>query len=185
MQEDYSALYRELHSRSKAFQGKSIRPSVPHIARLVELTKPRRLLDYGCGKGLQYSEYKVQQAWGGMKPYCYDVGVERYANRPNGAFHGVICTDVLEHIAEADVPAILDDIFGFLPERRDGGTSFAFFYVACRPAARKTLPDGRNVHLTVKPPAWWEGQFEKYKRDKLIIESRFDEQGMEATEHAD
>lgn len=181
MQENYSKLYRDLHERkAKAFQGRSIRPAVPHIAHLVELTKPRRLLDYGCGKGLQYADLKVHLEWGGMKPYCYDVGVERFSTRPNGAFHGVICTDVMEHIAEADVPLILDDIFGFLPERRDGGTSFAFFWVACRPARRKTLADGRNVHLTVKPPQWWDEQFKRFERDKLIIKACYDEEDSSA-----
>jgi hypothetical protein len=175
MQEDYSAMYRHLHERKeKAFRGMSIKPAVPHIVRLVEQTKPRRLLDYGCGKGFQYSELRVHEQWGGMRPYCYDVGVPRYASRPNGAFHGVICTDVMEHIAEADVPTILADIFGFVPERRDGGVSFAFFWIACRPARRKTLPDGRNVHLTVKSPQWWLDQLKPFERDKLIIEAHFD-----------
>lgn len=178
MQEDYSSMYRTLHERkAKAFMGKSIKAGLPHIVRLVEETKPRRLLDYGCGKGFQYHDLKVHQQWGGMKPYLYDVGVHRYSLRPNGAFDGVICTDVMEHIAEADVQAILQDIFSFVPERRDGGVSFAFFWIACRPARRKTLPDGRNVHLTVQPPAWWQQQFDSFKRDRLILEVHYDEEG--------
>lgn len=175
MQEDYSAMYRELHERkAKAFSGKSIRVGVPHIVKLVEQTKPRRMLDYGCGKGIQYHELKVHQEWGGILPYLYDPGVMRFSRRPSGAFDGVICTDVMEHIAEADVHEILTDIFSYLPERRDGGVSFAFFWIACRPARRKTLPDGRNVHLTVMPPEWWEEKIRLFQRDKLIIDAHYD-----------
>lgn len=183
MQEDYAKLYTELHARKqKAFRGISIKPAVPHIARLVAETKPRRLLDYGCGKGFQYSEAKVHEAWGGMRPYLYDVGVPRFALRPNGKFHGVICTDVMEHIAEADVHAVFEDIFDFIPDRRDGGVTFALFWIACRPARRKTLADGRNVHLTVKPPQWWDEQLQRYQRDGRIIEAHYDEANDEAVE---
>lgn len=179
MQEDYSAMYRQLHLKGKHFMGKSINSAVPRIVRLVAETKPRRLLDYGCGKGFQYHEQKVHKEWGGMLPYCYDVGVPRYARRPSGVFDGVICTDVLEHIAEQDLPAILDDIFSFVPERRDGGVSFAVFWISCRPAKRKTLPDGRNVHLTVKPPEWWAEMLKRYERDRLVIDVGYDEEVYE------
>jgi hypothetical protein len=175
MREDYAAMYGALHQKEKKFSGKSITPSVPAIARLVEQTNARRLLDYGCGKGKQYDEMRVHDAWGGNLPYRYDPGVKRFSERPKGAFDGVICTDVMEHIAEDDVDEVLADIFSFLPERRDGGVSFAYFYVACRPAKRKTLPDGRNVHLTVRPPVWWAMRFSAFARDKLIIEANYDE----------
>jgi hypothetical protein len=173
--ENYGEMYRSLHERKqKVFSGKSIRPGVPHIARLVSELKPRRMLDYGCGKGIQYSELHVHKEWGGMLPYCYDPGVERFSKRPNGVFDAVICTDVMEHIAEPDVMEILNDIFTLVPERRDGGISFAFFWIACRPARRKTLPDGRNVHLTVEPPEWWQARLDWFKRDKLVIEAHYD-----------
>ena len=36
---------------------------------------------------------------------------------------------------------------------------FAFFAISTRPA-KKTLPDGRNAHLTVQSPDWWYGMFD-------------------------
>ena len=33
---------------------------------------------------------------------------------------------------------------------------FVFFAISTR-AAKKTLPDGRNAHLTVQSPDWWQG----------------------------
>ena len=174
MREDYAAIYTELHKNHKHYTGKSIRSGLPHIVKLVEETKPRRLLDYGCGKGQQYSVHKVHEAWGGLKPHCFDVGVPAFSENPTGYFDGVICTDVMEHIDPADVDTILDDIFGFLRPRDDGGTSFAFFWISCRPAARKTLPDGRNVHLCVREPSWWDKRLALHARARLIVDARYE-----------
>lgn len=174
MIEDYSAHYRELHKSEKKFPGFSIKAALPQIVMLVSGTKPRSILDYGCGKGRQYSEQNIHQQWGGMLPWLYDVGVPAFMERPAGAFDAVICTDVMEHIAEPDVDAILGDIFSFLPRRDDGGISFAAFWIACRPAKRKTLADGRNVHLTVQPEQWWQRRLDAFKRPGLIINAGFD-----------
>ena len=144
---DYGAIYTELHKNHKHYTGKSIKTGLPHIVKLVEETKPRRLLDYGCGKGQQYSVHKVHEAWGGLKPHCFDVGVPAFADGPRGYFDGVICTDVMEHIEEADIPKVLDEIFGYAEK-------FVFLSICTRPA-KKLLPDGRNCHLTVKPEDWW------------------------------
>lgn len=171
---DYGAIYSELHKNQKHYTGKSIRTGLPQIVELVQKTNPRRLLDYGCGKGHQYSVHKVHEAWGGLQPHCFDVGVPAFSDEPAGPFDGVICTDVMEHIDPADVDTILDDIFSFLPERDDGGTSFAFFFISCRPAKNKMLPDGRNVHLCVREPEWWESRLSMFARPRLEIVARYD-----------
>jgi 2-polyprenyl-3-methyl-5-hydroxy-6-metoxy-1,4-benzoquinol methylase len=149
---DYAAEYRRLHANKKWFTGKSIMDYAGQITELVYATQAKTILDYGCGKGKQYSEFKVHERWGGILPYCYDVGVPKFSKRPQGQFDGVICTDVMEHIDQADVEAILADIYSFV--RPQG---FAFFNIACRPShgSKKKLSDGRDVHLTVKPPHWW------------------------------
>jgi hypothetical protein len=152
--EDYAAMYSAMHARnSNWFKGTGDGWKI--VNRLVAQTKPRSILDYGSGKGFQYSQDKRHEAWGGPQPHCYDIGWPPFAKRPKGPFDAVLCMDVMEHIAEPDVDAILADIFSFLPARDDGLPSFAFFWVSCRPAKRKKLPDGRNVHLTVKPGVWW------------------------------
>jgi hypothetical protein len=167
MIEDYAAIYREMHAFGPdRFAGHSIKPHVRDIAALVSHTRARSLLDYGSGKGAQYREAEVQSAWGGLVPHCYDVGVPEFAKRPTGQFDGVICTDVLEHIAEADLEEVLDDIFSF-------ARKFVFFSVATR-LAGKTLPDGRNAHLTVRKALWWKILINRRKpRRDLIVERRF------------
>lgn len=172
---DYAALYGALHESQKTFPGRSIRVSVPIIAELVAIVAKRidfepRLLDYGCGKGHQYLAMRVHEQWGGILPVCYDIGVRGLSEPPPArAFDGVICTDVMEHIARRDVPAVLADVFSKLSP----GPAFAHFSIACR-ASQKQLPDGRDIHLTVETPEWWIAQLEQFRRPGLIIDARFD-----------
>jgi len=172
---NYGEVYGKMHDQgSKVFSGYSIKNSVSDIAVLVDLLHTtddlHRLLDYGSGKGFQYLGMRVHERWGGILPVCYDPGVKQLSERPKGYFSGIICTDVMEHIEEADVPKILDDIFSFVP-----GPGFVYFYIACRPTKRKRLPDGRDVHVTIKPPVWWAEQVSGYHREDLIIRMKFDE----------
>lgn len=172
---DYAKAYRQLHARNrKIFGGFSIVEHVPAIAELVNEFKPDRILDYGCGKGLQYTQERVHDQWGGLMPALYDPGVKALSRKPEGKFGGIICTDVLEHIEEFDLPEILDDIFGYAADE-----AFVFFNVACRPAKSKRLSDGRNVHVTVKPPEWWETIIGHWHRDGLTIKTVYDQERYE------
>lgn len=169
---DYVAEYERLHKKAKTFPGYSILPYVDAIAELVG-GRQMRLLDYGSGKGMQYVARRCHMRWGGVLPECYDPGFPPLSDRPNGLFDGIICTDVMEHIAEADVRSVLDDIFGLL--NRNTSETFVFFSIACRPACRKTLADGSDVHVTIKPPDWWREALAAYDRPGLTIRAEFDE----------
>lgn len=164
---DYGAAYSKLHAGSeKAFAGYSVKNYLVEIAELVKATSSETLLDYGSGKGYQYLARRMHEAWGGILPTCYDVGVRQLSERPVGHFDGVICTDVLEHIAEIDVDQVLDDIFSF-------AEAFVFLGIACR-KSKKTFPDGRDVHLTVRPPEWWEAKLVRFQRPFLTIKAVYD-----------
>ncbi|MHB1086132.1 MAG: hypothetical protein ACYCZ0_00095 [Minisyncoccota bacterium] len=164
--EDYAALYTEMHQNAKLFAGASIKDHVSAIADLVERTGAKTLLDFGSGKGFQYLAMRVHEAWGGILPTCYDVGVRQLSTKPTGVFDGVIATDILEHIAEEDVDTILADIFGY-------ATRFVFLVICCRPA-KKLLPDGRNAHLCVKPPEWWDERISRHHRGEVIVKVAYD-----------
>jgi hypothetical protein len=172
---DYEKTYGEMHQKQKRFSGYSIKPYVQEIAGLVHTHYPDRLLDYGSGKGYQYLALRVHEKWGGLLPVCYDPGVRQLSIKPEGKFDGIICTDVLEHIEEQDLDGVLDDIFGFLAEGNSEFRSFVFLAIACRPAKHKRLPDGRDVHVTIKPPKWWDAKLEKYHRAGLTIRAVYDE----------
>lgn len=144
------------------FPGQSL---AEHAMTLWQLTKVRRfqtLLDYGCGKAMLYQPGHEMQSPDGRRAGClqdllgveatlFDPGYRRYSEKPVGRFDLVVCTDVLEHCGEDDLPWIIDELFGFSRE-------YVFANVACYPA-RKTLPNGENAHCTIRPAAWWERLF--------------------------
>lgn len=161
----------------KTFPGQSLFAHVERIKRLIEVTNARTILDYGAGKGLQYRPQKlvvggrhvadgVAEYWDVDEVHCYDPGYAPHSARPDGVFDGVVCTDVLEHCPEEDVPWILGDIFGY-------AKSFVYLNVACYPA-RKTLPNGENAHVTVRPPEWWREKVQAAARPGLRIELQAD-----------
>jgi len=161
----YQKRYRELHETYPKWFSGALKPqSVLRITDLVNRLGSKTMLDYGSGKGYQYLQARVHEAWG-ILPVCYDPGVRQLQEKPKAGtkFDGIICTDVMEHIAEDDIDALLLDLFGYIGKR-----GFAYFSICCRPA-RKEFPDGVNVHLTVMSPRWWNQKLAKYQRAGLEI----------------
>jgi hypothetical protein len=153
-------LYREMHVRGEVirgvapentFPGASLAPQAHHVKRLVGETGARSILDYGSGKGAQYRDNTIQDYWGVERIACYDPAYEPFRQPPQGRFDGVICTDVLEHCPEDDLPWIVAELFAH-------ATKFVFASVACHPAVKR-LPNGENAHCTVKPPPYWDELF--------------------------
>jgi len=171
MIELYAKMHREGVASSRlpperTFPGQSLRSHVGPVAELVARTGSFTILDYGSGKGGLYDKLpddSLESAWRAMPDWganvrvrCYDPGYSVFATLPNEHFDGVVCTDVLEHIPEDDIPWILDELFAYA--RR-----FVYASAACYPAA-KNLPTGENAHCTVRDPDWWQMQFESASR---------------------
>jgi 2-polyprenyl-3-methyl-5-hydroxy-6-metoxy-1,4-benzoquinol methylase len=113
----------------------------------VRSTGSRSILDYGCGKG------NLAVAMPDLAIREYDPAIAGKDGEPEPA-DLVICTDVLEHIE----PNYLDDVLDHI---RSVTAKFAFLNIATRPAV-KTLPDGRNTHLIIRPQDWWRSRIEKF-----------------------
>lgn len=172
---DYKRLYVAEHdSNPKRFSGHLSMTSACGIAELVNKLKERRrkaalsddirLLDWGSGKGYQYLRDRAHFQWGGILPHCYDIGVRQLWEKPFGKFDGIICTDVLEHIAKPDLPEFLEEMLGYL--HMDQTPVFAYFNISVRPAGKR-FPDGRNVHFTVETPHWWNNLLNQYAQENL------------------
>ena len=170
---DYAKEYSHLHEKyPKYFAGFTIKRYVNDIAHAVSIHRAKTLLDYGSGKGYQYLLNRVHDKFDpcphcgrGLLPKLFDLGVRQISEKPTGTFDGVICTDMLEHIEEADVPRILADILSLAGK-------FIVLGISCRPETKdvKQLSDGRGVHVTVKPPKWWAAQIRAVKRaDNSIV----------------
>jgi hypothetical protein len=161
----------------RTFPGESLPKEAARIKRLIKQTGAKTLLDYGCGKGQQYWPARIADAeegieypdvkayWGIGEVRCYDPGYSLYNELPTGKFDGVICTDVLEHCPEEDIPWILAELFGY-------ATKFVYANVACFPA-RKTLPSGGNAHCTIRPTKWWEEQIGRAARSNPAVRYEF------------
>lgn len=134
----YKALQEQFHVERPDY-GMSGHKYAPQIIQLSRSMKTQDILDYGCGKcSLSKSlPFPIQN---------YDPFLPDYSVRPRPA-DIVVCTDVMEHVEEEFVGAVLADIHSLT-------LKLAFFEVATRPA-QKVLPDGRNAHITQHPIAWW------------------------------
>jgi hypothetical protein len=148
----------------QTFDGKSLPRQAPRIKKLIQRTGAKALLDYGSGKGKQYLPAGIMEngvvRWNSMQEYwgvesirCYDPGYPQHSTLPEGRFDGVVCTDVLEHCPEDDMPWIVGELFGY-------ARLFVFANVACYPAM-KTLPNGENAHCTIRPVEYWRQLFEE------------------------
>lgn len=154
--------YQELHAQGK-FPGVSVLQHAGEIAELVAQYKAKRLLDFGCGMAFQYSRERVHLLWGVDVPTLYDPASRFFSNVPPGTYHGVVCTDVLEHVPEEELEETARMLAGYTKR-------FAFVSVCSRPANLK-LPNGSNAHCTVKPFEWWQEYLEPFfvNRGKLYL----------------
>lgn len=154
---DYPALYADYWSRADRW-GTSSFPSADMLAHQVLVTcGPGSILDAGCGMGelvraLLASGIDARGVDIASRPIAHAEALTpgRFScasilNLPfeDGAFETVVCTDCLEHLAEADVPRAIAEIARVA--RRS-----IFLTIGTRRDR-----DGR-WHLTIQDRAWWE-----------------------------
>lgn len=145
--------YRAMAAIGGNFRGLSVLAYVDQIAELIRQTGSQHILDYGAGRGDAYEEpFDLRAKWG-VQVTLYDPAFPTHEIKPVGNFHGVICSDVLEHIPVGNVEAVLEDLF-------DYAERFLWMSVCCRPAKKK-FDDGKNMHVTVRPLKWWNAMVEK------------------------
>lgn len=115
------ALGAEFQEQNKSWAGYDVVKYQKCIKDLVDRYDAKTILDYGCGKGLQYKEklpygggqgielppeqWQTFDEYLGVKIYCYDPCVAGFEKLPpnDTKFDGVICTQVLNSIPDADM----------------------------------------------------------------------------------
>ena len=108
-------LSKEQHRESKTYSGKFIRPYRGEIKDIIDRRGCKSILDYGCGKGLQYEwispEGETLEQYWGMEVVKYDPAHPRYDMEPSGPFDLVICSHVLVIIPLSDLNWVVDRLY--------------------------------------------------------------------------
>ena len=133
----YAEIQKEFHKTTEGYgiSGKQVAHLVTELHGQVGGT----VLDYGCGK--QTLAAAVEFDVIGYDPFIEGL------DKPPAAADIVVCSDVMEHVEEFCVRGVLDHI-------QELTKQIAVFHIKIGPAI-KTLPDGRNAHITQKPHEWW------------------------------
>lgn len=168
------AQMREFHRLRKTFSGNGVLKHAKSLIVFSHEIEARSAIDYGCGKGQQYT--KVIQPYGegggpvltleqhlGYVTTKYDPAWPEFEKPPAAPADLVWCVDVLECIPEEDMDMVIDDLFRL-------ALKGLFVTVASYPA-KKTLPNGENAHLTIKPEAWWRQKFNEAMDRKFTPDS--------------
>jgi len=141
-------LYKEIHENQNVYNGSALILHAQSIKDLIRMFNVKTMLDYGCGKGRQYSVEGIHKEYfNNIQPAMYDPAVEQFSELPKGKFDLVICTDVLEHIPEEDLDSFLKHLYS----KADS----AVYLGICNIPADTFLSDGRNAHVTLKSFDWW------------------------------
>lgn len=150
----YKALLVQKHAQTK--WGMDGRKWAPSIATLLNrFPAGFTVLDYGCGRGTLKKELQRLRPDADIREY--DPGIPGKDTLSWECVDFITCTDVLEHVEEE----MLDRTLTTLDQLAKWGV---FFDISCRPA-KHVLPDGRNAHLTVHPPAWWREKLDEAFRE--------------------
>lgn len=161
--DDYIDQCRQHHERSKTFSGRGCLKHAAAILELADQVGARSALDFGCGKAVQYTDTVPGHPDGttlesilGFEVAKYDPAVPRFSKEPTGKFDLVWCTDTLEHVPEEDIDYIVHRLASL--------TRKALFVTVGSGPAKKTLPNGKNAHVTQKQADWWEARFAPIRR---------------------
>lgn len=163
-------LYKEMHKQGH-FLGHSTAKWSDDIQAMLERHRTVDVLDFGSGRGLQYTRDNLHKKWGVEQPHLYEPAIPGMDVLPDRNYEAVICTDVLEHLEGRELWECVKLALGYADK-------CAFFSITCRPA-KKSLPDGRNCHITIQSPSWWRGYIQSVVdalcKNSIEVVLRFEE----------
>jgi hypothetical protein len=144
------AQYEKMHATSVygATSVKNLRFLRPEIL----LLRPRSILDYGCGQSPLLDTLRLGYP---VELLRYDPAIPAFARKPDRPADLLINVDVLEHIEERDLDAVIGEMASLCRN--------AIIIVDTKPASA-ILPDGRNAHVTIRPHAWWRQRLSRHFR---------------------
>jgi hypothetical protein len=139
---DYLEIQKELHQYSN--YGVASLKMAPFVKKIFEDSNFISISDYGAGKK-NLEKKLIELGLKNFEYYPYDPVFPEYGLPKKADI--ICCIDVLEHVEEAYLSNVLDELKGIT-------IKLGLFTIATMPAA-KFLKDGRNAHLIQKPASWW------------------------------
>jgi len=141
--DDYKNLNVLMHAQNKGYGDGRPDKWKDKAFDLIKKYNAKSFLDYGCGKGNLVKELERST---NINIQGYDPCVYEFSRWPNKV-DVVFCVDVLEHIEEDKIIEVLNHISSL--------TKKVFFGLITLTPSNKTLPDGRNTHILIKPKEYW------------------------------
>jgi len=138
--DDYKKQIEKLHSKKNWGTTSTLGKKCQEV---IEKYNPKSILDFGCGNG-QITDL-LKQTYPEKTIYGYDPAF--HDSMPDNV-DMIMSTDVLEHIE----PNYLKNTLADLDKRCN---IVQYHLIACF-KSKKALPDGRNAHLIVETPDWWQ-----------------------------
>jgi ubiquinone/menaquinone biosynthesis C-methylase UbiE/glycosyltransferase involved in cell wall biosynthesis len=157
---DYQREYDESWSRADRWGSHSFEDPEQIADHILSICGKGKILDVGFGMGLLVRTFlkrgldvhgmdvarRVVDEAEQFAPGRFKVGSILEMPYPDAAFQTVISTDCLEHIAEADVPKALAELYRVTQRH-------VFIQLAT------TQDRDKRWHLTIRDRAWWESHF--------------------------
>lgn len=154
--EEYGAMQRQMHDAGGygMWGDHETRLASMGILNLYDqLKRPLSVMDYGAGSGAL--GFSLERLFKCAAVTNYDPFHPMWRDKPEPGVHDiVICCDVMEHVE----PQCVENTLKYIAEHC---RYMAIFTIAIDEAA-KTLPDGRNAHVTQRSPAWWQKRISKH-----------------------
>ena len=154
--------YYETLKRSQAFQQNSVNWAgygsyqyVDQLRSIVHDHECQTMLDYGCGKGLQYTGKNNFANLIGISQYTlHDPAYDQHAVLPDQTWDLVGCLDVLPFIPESDIDTVVDLMLSCCNK-------------ICVIALQEiTHTKSKKPLVCVKDHAWWQ---EKLSHNKIQL----------------
>lgn len=140
--------YRQAHA-SRVYGTSSVK-YLRYLRPEIGILRPRSVLDYGCGQSRFVDMLEIGYP---LEVLRYDPAIPQYATPPAQPADLLINIDVLEHIEEHDLDAVLAHMRSLCRH--------AIIIVDTK-ASNHMLADGRNAHVSLHPHAWWQARIEKH-----------------------
>lgn len=135
------AQYVEIHAANRYGPGGLVKQR--QLAPWVLLRRPKSILDYGSGKNRMVERFLAP---GAAVRHRFDPAIPEISKIPLPHYELITNTDVLEHLDEAEIGAVLAEI-------RSHCDDALILIDTCE--AHTVLPNGENAHATVRSANWW------------------------------